>query len=194
MQNEAGKSIYNNTGDVLSRLLYQAYFNHIEGYYKEMDTFLDSSSDIIMKEKNINNILRNEIKCLETFDINPFETNIGVLNNKIIACNTAIKENNLLDTNKKQYLDDFLSNRFQDIKQDSAFEKAGKELIRYLGGEKRSGKIVTKVMESFYELRQDKLRDICKEFTKKRQDFLSQHIKQEHTVNKTLEKINSLER
>ena len=195
MQNEVGKSIYyNNTEDILSKLLYQAYLNHIEGSYEKMDTLLNLACNIIEAEKDINNILKNEIKCLEIFDINPFQTNIDVLNNKIIACNTAIKENNLLDTNKKQYLDDFLLNRFKDIRQNSAFEKAGKELIRYLGGEKRSSKIVTKAMEYFYELRQDKLRDICKEFTQKRQNFLSQHIKQEHTVNKTLEKKKSLER
>ena len=178
MQKNYGKNIY---ADTLSTFLNQAYYYHINGNYKKMDKLLKAASEIIQKEKDINNILKNEIKCLEIFDINPFGKNIDVLNNKVIACNTAIKENNLFETNKEQYLDEFLSNKFQNIKNDSAFEKSSKEVVRYLGMEKRE-KVLTVTMEKFYELRQDKIREICKEFTLKRQAFLSQHINQEQKL------------
>mgnify|MGYP001070227483 CR=1 FL=1 len=178
MQNEVGKNIYYKKEKNLSKLLYLSYENHINGNHKLMDKFLNIACEIIQKEKDINNILKNEIKCLEIFDINPFGKNIDVLNNKVIACNTAIKENNLFETNKEQYLDEFLSNKFQNIKNDSAFEKSSKEVVRYLGLEKRE-KTLTATMEKFYELRQNKIREICKEFTLKRQAFLSQHINQE---------------
>lgn len=178
MQKNYGKNIY---ADTLSTFLNQAYYYHINGNYKKMDKLLKAASEIIQKEKDINNILKNEIKCLEIFDVNPFGKNIDVLNNKVIACNTAIKENNLFETNKEQYLDEFLSNKFQNIKNDSAFEKSSKEVVRYLGMEKRE-KVLTVTMEKFYELRQDKIREICKEFTLKRQAFLSQHINQEQKL------------
>ncbi len=192
MQKNYGKNIY---ADTLSTFLNQAYYYHINGNYKKMDKLLKAASEIIQKEKDINNILKNEIKCLEIFDINPFGKNIDVLNNKVIACNTAIKENNLFETNKEQYLDEFLSNKFQNIKNDSAFEKSSKEVVRYLGMEKRE-KVLTVTMEKFYELRQDKIREICKEFTLKRQAFLSQHINQEqkHEQKKQKEHNKSLER
>ncbi len=178
MQKNYGKNIY---ADTLSTFLNQAYYYHINGNYKKMDKLLKAASEIIQKEKDINNILKNEIKCLEIFDINPFGKNIDVLNNKVIACNTAIKENNLFETNKEQYLDEFLSNKFQNIKNDSAFEKSSKEVVRYLGMEKRE-KVLTVTMEKFYELHQDKVREICKEFTQKRQEFLSQHINEEQKL------------
>ncbi|WP_300720603.1 hypothetical protein [uncultured Brachyspira sp.] len=195
MQNEVGKNIYYKKEKNLSKLLYLSYENHINGNHKLMDKFLNIACEIIQKEKDINNILKNEIKCLEIFDINPFGKNIDVLNNKVIACNTAIKENNLFETNKEQYLDEFLSNKFQNIKNDSAFEKSSKEVVRYLGLEKRE-KTLTATMEKFYELRQNKIREICKEFTLKRQAFLSQHINQEqkHEQKKQKEYNKSLER
>ena len=90
---------------------------------------------------------------------------------------------------------EFLSNKFQNIKNDSAFEKSSKEVVRYLGMEKRE-KVLTVTMEKFYELRQDKIREICKEFTLKRQAFLSQHINQEQKLEqiKKKEHNKSLER
>ncbi len=184
MQKNYGKNIY---ADTLSTFLNQAYYYHINGNYKKMDKLLKAASEIIQKEKDINNILKNEIKCLEIFDINPFGKNIDVLNNKVIACNTAIKENNLFETNKEQYLDEFLSNKFQNIKNDSAFEKSSKEVVRYLGMEKRE-KVLTVTMEKFYELRQDKIREICKEFTLKRQAFLSSILIKNRSTNKKSKK------
>ncbi len=178
MQNKHGNNTYNKT---LSEVLFMAKEELKTGNYDLMDSFLNIACNIIEKEKDINNILKNEIKCLEIFDVNPFGKNIDVLNNKVIACNTAIKENNLFETNKEQYLDEFLSNKFQNIKNDSAFEKSSKEVVRYLGMEKRE-KVLTVTMEKFYELRQDKIREICKEFTLKRQAFLSQHINQEQKL------------
>ncbi len=184
MQKNYGKNIY---ADTLSTFLNQAYYYHINGNYKKMDKLLKAASEIIQKEKDINNILKNEIKCLEIFDVNPFGKNIDVLNNKVIACNTAIKENNLFETNKEQYLDEFLSNKFQNIKNDSAFEKSSKEVVRYLGMEKRE-KVLTVTMEKFYELRQDKIREICKEFTLKRQAFLSSILIKNRSTNKKSKK------
>ena len=184
MQNKHGNNTYNKT---LSEVLFMAKEELKTGNYDLMDSFLNIACNIIEKEKDINNILKNEIKCLEIFDVNPFGKNIDVLNNKVIACNTAIKENNLFETNKEQYLDEFLSNKFQNIKNDSAFEKSSKEVVRYLGMEKRE-KVLTVTMEKFYELRQDKIREICKEFTLKRQAFLSSILIKNRSTNKKSKK------
>lgn len=192
MQNKHGNNIYNKT---LSEVLFMAKVELNKGNFDFMDSILNIACEIIQNEKDINNILKNEIKCLEIFDVTPLEKNIEVLNNKIIACNIAIKENYFFETNKEQYLDEFLSKKFQNIEYDSAFEKSSKEIIQYLGLEKRE-KTLTETMEKFYELRQDKIREICKEFTKERKAFLSQHINQEQKLelNKRKEHNKGLER
>ena len=99
-----------------------------------------------------------------------------------------------LAQNKESYLEKtYKRNMFSpkeiDLTKDTLFEQSVKTLIINLGNEKNALATSPQLVE-LYELRQDKLRDICKEFTQKRQNFLSQHIKQEHTINKTLEKKN----
>ena len=192
MQNKNGKSIYNDK--TLAKTLYNAKQYFQIGNIESFNKLVDYSCDIIKNAKDINSVLLFEAICLDVFDTNLINNNIDKISNKLIACNIAINENNLFEYNKETYLNNFLSSRIKDIKQDSAFEKSAKELIRYLGTEKRSILINEKVND-LIELRREKLRDICKEFTQKRQNFLSQHIKQEHTINKTLEKKKkSLER
>ena len=168
MQNKNGKSIYNDK--TLAKTLYNAKQYFQIGDIESFNKLVDYSCDIIKNAKDINSVLLFEAICLDVFDTN-------LINNN--------NENNLFENNKETYLNIFLSSRIKDIKQDSAFEKSSKELIRYLGTEKRSILINEKVND-LIELRREKLRDICKEFTQKRQNFLSQHIKQEHTINKTL--------
>ena len=54
-------------------------------------------------------------------------------------------------------------------------------MIVSLGNEKNSSAVSPQLFE-LYEIRQDKLKEICKEFTQERKGFLSQHINEEQKL------------
>lgn len=158
---------------------------------------LSKCIETIKKSSNIKDVLNNELILLQNFDINIYNNSEKKIDNRVNLCHTALEEYELFNNNKELYLEKtYKRNMFSpkeiDLTKDTLFEQSVKKLIINLGNEKNALATSPQLVE-LYELRQDKLRDICKEFTQMRQNFLSQHIKQEHTINKTLEKKKSLE-
>ena len=140
--------------------------------------------DLIKKSSNIKEVLNNELFMLQNFDINHYSKNEKKINNLVTYCNMAIEEYDLFN-NKKIYFNkvcqrNMFSSKEIDIKRDTVFEKSVKKLIINLGKEKRVDYILPQLVE-LYEVRIDKLKEICKEFTKERIAFMSKHINQENT-------------
>ena len=105
------------------------------------------------------------------------------IDSRVSLCNIALKEYQLLNNNKEQYLEkvfqrNVFSSKEIDINKDTIFEQSVKKLIVSLGNEKNSSAVSPQLFE-LYEIRQDKLKEICKEFTQERKGFLSQHINKE---------------
>ncbi len=122
------------------------------------------------------------------------------IDSRVSLCNIALKEYQLLNNNKEQYLEkvfqrNVFSSKEIDINKDTIFEQSVKKLIVSLGNEKNSSAVSPQLFE-LYEIRQDKLKEICKEFTQERKGFLSQHINQEQKLEqiKKKEHNKSLER
>ena len=193
MKQEAGKHIYSDF--VLSVEFAKDTCEQINNIVNKP---LSTCIDIIKKSSDIKDVLNNELILLQNFDINIHNNSEKKIDNRVNLCHTALEEYDLFNNNKESYLEKtYKRNMFSpkeiDLTKDTLFEQSVKTLIINLGNEKNALATSPQLVE-LYELRQDKLRDICKEFTQKRQNFLSQHIKQEHTINKTLEKKKSLER
>ena len=151
--------------------------------------------DLIKKSSNIKEVLNNELIMLQNFDINHYNKNEEKIDNRVHYCNTAIEEYDLFTTDKKTYLNKvYQRNMFSpkeiDINKDSIFEQSVKKLIINLGKEKQANSISPQLIK-LYEVRMDKLKEICKEFTKERKAFMSQHINQENTNKQTKQKDNS---
>lgn len=187
MQNENGNSIYKEK-ELTFCLDYSKYHYQL-GNIKKANKFLQHAGNILKGTKEIKDVLRAEAICLDIYDANFIENNLNKISNKLVACHTAIKENRLFQNDKDIYLNDFLSSRVSDINKDSAFEKATKELILYLGNEKRNCLMNDEIC-NFFEIRQDKIRGITQEFKKERIAFLEKHIPQEKSRTQT--KDNSL--
>ena len=150
--------------------------------------------DLIKKSSNIKEVLNNELIMLQNFDINHYNKNEEKIDNRVHYCNTAIEEYDLFN-NKKIYFNkvcqrNMFSSKEIDIKRDTVFEKSVKKLIINLGKEKQANSISPQLIK-LYEVRMDKLKEICKEFTKERKAFMSQHINQENTNKQTKQKDNS---
>ena len=189
MKQENGKNIYSDFIKQVEIAKFRAeQINNI------VNNSLFTCIDMIKKSNGIKDILNNELILLQNFDINIYNNSEKKIDNRINLCHTALEEYELFNNNKELYLEKtYKRNMFSpkeiDLTKDTLFEQSVKTLIINLGNEKNALATSPQLVE-LYDLRQDKLRDICKEFTQKRQNFLSQHIKQEHTINKTLEKKN----
>lgn len=141
--------------------------------------------DLIKKSSDIKEVLNNELVMLQKFDINHYSKNEKKIDSLVTYCNMAIEEYDLFDNNKKIYFNkvyqrNMFSSKEIDIKQDTVFEKSVKKLIINLNKEKRLDHVLPQLVE-LYEVRIDKLKEICKEFTKERIAFMSKHINQENT-------------
>ena len=161
---------------------------------------LSTCIDILKKSSGIKEVLNNELILLQNFDINHHNNNEAKIDSRAHLCNTALEEYDLFNTNKEQYLEKVLqrnvfSSKEIDINKDTIFEQSVKKMIVSLGKEKQANSASPQLIE-LYDLRMDKLREICKEFTKERKTFLSQHINQEQKLeqNKRKEHNKGLER
>ncbi len=190
MQQENGKNIYKD------------FIRNVE---LAKDTTEESNSifnnslvdciDLIKKSSNIKEVLNHELIMLQNFDINYHNKNEEKINNRINYCSIAIDEYDLFNTDKKRYLNkayqkNMFSSKEIDINKDSIFEQSVKKLIINLGKEKQANCTSPQLIK-LYEVRMDKLKEICKEFTKERKAFMSQHINQENTNKQTKQKDNS---
>ncbi len=161
---------------------------------------LSTCIDILKKSSGIKEVLNNELILLQNFDINHHNNNEAKIDSRAHLCNTALEEYDLFNTNKEQYLEkvfqrNVFSSKEIDINKDTIFEQSVKKMIVSLGKEKQANSASPQLIE-LYDLRMDKLREICKEFTKERKTFLSQHINQEQKLeqNKRKEHNKGLER
>lgn len=152
---------------------------------------LSTCIDMLKKSSSIKDVLDNELTLLQHFDIN-YHNNEAKIDNRVYLCNIAREEYDLFNTNKEQYLNkvfqrNIYSSKGINIDADTNFEQSVKKLITYLGKEKRADSISPQMIE-LYEIRIDKLKEICKEFTKERKAFLSQHINQEQKLEQNKKK------
>lgn len=191
MQKENGNNIYNSLK--LSQLLEDARNLYNSNKLEDACEILNVAQKILIKAKDINSILSNETICLNIFDSNLIKNNTERVNNKLVACRTAFKEYNFFMTDKQGYLNDFIDSQIKDITSDSAFEKATKEIILYLGNEKRNC-LMNYEIYKFFDVRQDNIRDITHTFKKARIAFLEKHIPQDKQISRQRDKGRQFER
>lgn len=130
---------------------------------------------------------------LDIFDINIIGNNIERINNKLPACETAMKENNFFINNKQGYLNNLKNSRIRAVTADSAFEKATKEIILYLDNEKRNC-LMSYEIYKFFDARQDNIREITRKFKKERIAFLEKYIPQDKQISRQRDKGRQFER
>lgn len=191
MQKENGNNTYNDKK--LTRYLYLARANYNVNNHIKYGEYLKLASRIIKTLNNTIDILNAEIEALSIFDVNLFGNNIERVTNKLLACETAIKENNFFMNDKQGYLNHFQNSRIRSITSDSSFEKATKEIILYLGNEKRNC-LMNYEIYKFFDVRQDNIRDITQEFKKARIAFLEKHIPQDKQISRQRDKGRQFER
>lgn len=165
-----------------------------------VNTPLSMCIDMLKKSSGIKEVLNNELILLQNFDINYHNNNEAKIDSRVHLCNIAIEEYDLFNTNKEQYLNklyqrNMFSSKEIDINKDTIFEQSVKKNIVSLGKEKQANTVSPQIID-LYEIRMDKLKEMCKEFTKERKAFLSQYINQEQKLeqNKKKEHNKGLER
>ena len=178
MKQENGKNIYN---DFIKNVeLAKDTFEEINNI---VNNSLSKCIDMIKKSSSIKDVLNNELILLQNFDINYHNNNDVKIDSRVNLCNIALEEYQLLNNNKEQYLEkvfqrNVFSSKEIDINKDTIFEQSVKKLIVSLGNEKNSSAVSSQLFE-LCEIRQNKLKEICKEFMQERKGFLSQHINKE---------------
>lgn len=191
-----------NGNDIYSDFVFSVEFakDTFEQINNIVNKSLSTCIDIIKKSSGIKDVLNHELILLQNFDINYHNNNEVKIDSRVHLCNIAIEEYDLFNTNKEQYLEkvfqrNVFSSKEIDINKDTIFEQSVKKMIVSLGKEKQANSTSPQLIE-LYDLRMDKLREICKEFTKERKTFLSQHINQEQKLeqNKRKEHNKGLER
>lgn len=156
----------------LARILEEAKNFYEQGFKKEHEQYLYTAISLIKNTRQIKEVLILEAICIDIYDINFILSNINKINNKLLACSSAISEFDLFTDNKDMFLEQFKNSRITNIKADGIFEKSVKEIIRYLGSEKNTA-LIEKITKEFFEARQNNLRNIVTDFTKARINFLS---------------------
>lgn len=152
--------------------LINAKYNYKIGNKIKHTNSLILSIGILKQIKHPKDILIFEATCIDIYDTNFTCSNINKINNKLLACSSAISEFDLFTDNKDMFLERFKNSRITNIKADGIFEKSVKEIIRYLGSEKNTA-LIEKITKEFFEARQNNLRNIVTDFTKARINFLS---------------------
>lgn len=153
--------------------------------------------NLVNNAGKIDDVLNIELVLLQNLDMNNHNNSEQKIDNRVNLCHTALEEYTLFNTDKGKYLETiYKRNTFNpkgiDINKDTLFEQSVKKLIISLGTEKNASTVSAQFFE-LYEARQDKLRQVCREFTQERKSFLSQHIKKEPKITEK-SKHNQLER
>lgn len=105
MQKENGNNMYNI--DKLGAYLEDARYYYYQGNFFKLNEQLKDAASIINSIKDINLVLTSEMVSLDVFDINILGNNIDRVNNKLLACETAIKENSFFMNDRQGYLNNF---------------------------------------------------------------------------------------
>lgn len=176
MQQENGKNIYKEF--IKAAELAKDAFEEINNI---VNNLLSKCMEILKTSIDIKDVLNNELILLQNFDINIYNNSEQKIDSRVNLCKTALEEYELFNNNKELYLEktykrNMFSPKEVDLAKDTLFEQSIKKLVSNLGNEKNALTASPQLIE-LYELRQNKLKEICKEFTKKRQTFLSQYIK-----------------
>lgn len=192
MKQKHGNSIYKKLSNAIGLARDVSDYN-----FNLFNSSLSECIELVKQAGNITEVLKSEIMLMQNLDINRYNNSEKKIDNRVNLCYAALKEYQLFSTDKEQYLKNiYEKDRFNpkgvDINKDTIFEQSIKKLIISLGTEKNTSTVSAQFFE-LYEARQDKLRQVCQEFSKERKAFLLKHIKKEQKITEK-SKNNQLER
>lgn len=152
-----------------------------KGFFDEnnnnFNVALQDCIQLVNKADNIVDILNIELILTQNLDVNIYNNSEKKIDNRVNLYNIALEEYELFYTNKDEYLNkiskrNIFNPKGIDINKDTIFEQSIKKLIVGLGTEKNASTVSAQMFE-LYETRQNKLKQICQDFSKERKEFLS---------------------
>lgn len=185
--------------DKLQRQLYQN-LNLCKEDKSLYDVYLKEAANILKSlynhvEKQINTkgnnakipyvaLLISERICLDVFDVNISNTNIKLVDRKLVSCDTAIQEAKIFENDKTLYKQNFIESRVKNINAPTAVSRGTKDILVYLGREQQGMEYdKTKPLNDFIEARKDILRLVAREFKKERENLLMQDNSNQLSIN-----------
>lgn len=115
--------------------------------------------------------------CLDVYDVNISQTNINLVDRKLVSCDTAMQEIKIFENNKTLYKQTFIESRVKNINAPTAVSRGTKDIVAYLSREQQViGYDKTKPLDNFLEVRKDILRLTAREFKKERENLLMHDI------------------
>lgn len=121
-------------------------------------------------------LLISERICLDVVGVNISNTNINLIDRKLVSCDTAIQEAKLFEKDKTLYKQNFIESRAKNINAPTAVSRGTKDILAYLSREQQCiGYDKTKPLHDFIETRKDILRLVAREFKKERANLLIQN-------------------
>lgn len=159
--------------------------NYAKDYFvKDNSDFNQSLLNIINYIENVNDtedVLCNELILLHNLDLNIYTRKKLKIENMIGNCQRGLEEYILFRTNKEQYLETIYrrnqyNRRGVDINRDTIFEYCIKQVIKGLRDLKKLATL-SHQMQNLYDVRVNRLKQICKNYTQDRKAFLEEHIK-----------------
>ena len=190
--------------DKLQRQLYQN-LNLCKEDKSLYDVYLKEAANILKSlynhvEKQINtkgnkakipyvDLLITERISLDVFDVNISNTNIKLVDRKLVSCDTAIQEAKIFENDKTLYKQNFIESRVKNINAPTAVSRGTKDILVYLGREQQGMEYdKTKPLNDFIEARKDILRLVAGEFKKERENLLMQDNSNQLSINQNKEK------
>lgn len=190
--------------DKFQRKLYQnlilakKYDNFHDKYLKKAITQLKSLYNHVEKQINTKgnkakipyvDLLITERISLDVFDVNISNTNIKLVDRKLVSCDTAIQEAKIFENDKTLYKQNFIESRVKNINAPTAVSRGTKDILVYLGREQQGMEYdKTKPLNDFIEARKDILRLVAREFKKERENLLMQDNSNQLSINQNKEK------
>lgn len=158
----------------------KALYNHVE---KQINTKGNNAKipyvDLLITERI----------CLDVFDVNISNTNIKLVDRKLVSCDTAIQEAKIFENDKTLYKQNFIESRVKNINAPTAVSRGTKDILVYLGREQQViGYDKTKPLNDFIEARKDILRLVAREFKKERENLLMQDNSNQLSINQNKDK------
>lgn len=115
--------------------------------------------------------------CLDVYDVNISQTNINLVDRKLVSCDTAMQETKIFENNKTLYKQNFKESRVKNVNAPTAVSRGTKDILAYLNREQQViGYDKTKPLDNFLEARKDILKLTAREFKKERANLLMQDI------------------
>ena len=115
--------------------------------------------------------------CLDVYDVNISQTNINLVDRKLVSCDTAMQETKIFENNKTLYKQNFKESRVKNVNAPTAVSRGTKDILAYLSREQQViGYDKTKPLDNFLEARKDILKLTAREFKKERANLLMQDI------------------